>query len=89
MTWLALRGISRVTAATTGLLLVYSVVYAMEGMTTRIPTSPLRDVGITTIWILPCDDALLFGSGRFRHSHEAKLGVLGGSNAGISFPLLL
>ena len=61
MTWLALRGISRVTAATTGLLLVYGVVYAMEGMTTRIPTSPLRELGITTIWILPW--TMLFCSG--------------------------
>ena len=61
MTWLALRGISRVTAATTGLLLVYGVVYAMEGMTTRIPTTPLRELGITTIWILPW--TMLFCSG--------------------------
>ena len=61
MTWLALRGISRVTAATTGLLLVYGFVYAMEGMTTRIPMSPLRELGITTVCILPW--TMLFCSG--------------------------
>lgn len=61
MTLLALRGISRVTAAATGLLLVYSVVYAMEGMTTRIPMSPLRELGITTLWMLPW--TMLFCSG--------------------------
>ena len=61
MTLLAVRGISRVTAAATGLLLVYGVVYAMEGMTTRIPMSPLRELGITTVWILPW--TMLFCSG--------------------------
>ncbi len=61
MTLLALRGISRVTAASTGLLLVYGVVYATEGMTTRIPMSPLRELGITTLWMLPW--TMLFCSG--------------------------
>jgi len=56
-----LRGISRVTAALTGLLLVYGVVYAMEGMTTRIPTSPARELGIATLVLLPW--TLLFASG--------------------------
>lgn len=50
-----------ITAAATGLLLVYGVVYAMEGMTTRIPISPLRDLGITTLLMLPW--TMLFCSG--------------------------
>src|SRR5438270_13210368 len=56
-----LRGISRVTAALTGLLLVYGVVYAMEGMSTRIPTCPAHELGITTLVMLPW--TLLFSSG--------------------------
>jgi len=56
-----LRGISGVTAALTGLLLVYGVIYAMEGMTTRIPSSPSHELGITTLIMLPW--MLLFSSG--------------------------
>jgi hypothetical protein len=56
-----LRGISRVTAALTGLLLVYGVIYTMEGMTTRIPISPVHELGITTLVMLPW--TLLFSSG--------------------------
>lgn len=48
-----LRGISKVTAGLTGLLLVYGSVYALEGMTTRLPTSRLHELGITTLWMLP------------------------------------
>jgi hypothetical protein len=61
MVWRILRGVSSVTAATTGLLLVYGVVYAMEGMTTRIPTSSLRELATTTLWMLPW--ILLYCSG--------------------------
>lgn len=50
-----------ITAAATGLLLLYGVVYAMEDMTTRIPISPLRDLGITTLLMLPW--TMLFCSG--------------------------
>jgi len=56
-----LRGISRVTAAATGLLLVYGTTYAMEGMTTRIPMRSLHELAITTLWMLPW--MLLFCSG--------------------------
>jgi hypothetical protein len=37
----------------TGLLLVYGVTYAMEGMTTRISMAPLHELMITTLWMLP------------------------------------
>lgn len=50
-----------ITAAATGLLSLYGVVYAMEDMTTRIPISPLRDLGITTLLMLPW--TMLFCSG--------------------------
>jgi hypothetical protein len=56
-----LRGVSKVTAGLTGLLLVYGIVYAMEGITTRIPMSRLHELVITTLWMLPW--TLLFGSG--------------------------
>ena len=56
-----LRGTSKVTAGLTGLLLVYGIVYAMEGMTTRIPMSRLHELVITTLWMLPW--TLLFCSG--------------------------
>jgi hypothetical protein len=61
MTLRALRGVSSVTAAATGLLLVYGFVYAMEGMTRRIPMNSLRELGITTLWMLPW--TMLFCSG--------------------------
>ena len=61
MTLPALRGIASITAAATGFLLVYGVVYAMEGMTTRIPMNPLRELGMTTLWTLPL--TVLFCSG--------------------------
>lgn len=57
----ALRGISSVAAAVTGLLLVYGIIYAMEGMTTRLPMSPLHELGITTLWMLPWTMLFCFG----------------------------
>ena len=57
----ALRGTSKVTAGLTGLLLVYGIVYAMEGMTTRVPMSRLHELLIATLWMLPW--TLLFCSG--------------------------
>ena len=56
-----LRGTSKVTAGLTGLLLVYGTVYAMEGMTTRLPMSRLHELVISTLWMLPW--TLLFCSG--------------------------
>lgn len=58
---IALRGTSRIMAAITGLLLVYGVVFAMEGMTTRIPTSTIRELATSTLWMLPW--AVLFCAG--------------------------
>ncbi len=57
----ALRGIAKFTAGGTGLLLVYGVVYAMEGMTTRIPMNRWHELAMTTLWMLPL--TLLFSSG--------------------------
>jgi hypothetical protein len=57
----ALRGLSRVTAAVTGLLLVYGSIYALEGITTRILTTSLHELAIATLWTLPW--MLLFCSG--------------------------
>jgi hypothetical protein len=56
-----LRGTSKVTAALTGLLLIYETVYAMEGMTTRLPMSRVHELVISTLWMLPW--TLLFCSG--------------------------
>jgi hypothetical protein len=56
-----LRGILKVTAAATGLLLIYSITYAMEGMTTRLPAIPLHELARSTLWVLPW--MLLFCSG--------------------------
>ena len=58
--WL-LRGVSKITAAATGLTLVYGVTYAMDGMTKRIPTTPLHELITSTLWALPW--TLLFCSG--------------------------
>jgi hypothetical protein len=48
-----LRAIASVVAAATGLLLVYGLTYAMEGMTTRVHVSQLRELGISTLWMVP------------------------------------
>jgi peptidoglycan/LPS O-acetylase OafA/YrhL len=56
-----LRGISRVTAAVTALLLIYGISYAMEAMTTRLPDTSLHEFAIGTLWMFPW--MLLFCSG--------------------------
>lgn len=56
-----LRGISRVTAAGTALLLVYGITYAMEGMTTRLPETLLHELAFGTLFALPY--MLVFCSG--------------------------
>lgn len=56
-----LRGISKVTAAVTGLLMAYSFIYTMEAISTRIPAIPLRELSVTTLWMLPW--MLLYCSG--------------------------
>jgi hypothetical protein len=55
------RGTVRVIAALTGLLLVYATVYALEGMTTRIPIAAARELAIMSLWIAPW--MMLFCSG--------------------------
>jgi hypothetical protein len=57
----ALRGIASVTAAATGLLLVYNVIYSMEGMTTRVPMNPARELAMTASWMFPL--TILYCSG--------------------------
>jgi len=61
MIWRLLRGVFSITAVTTGLLLVYGIVFAMEGMTTRVPITSPRELAITTLWMLPW--TLLYCSG--------------------------
>ena len=56
-----LRGTARVLAAVTGLLLVYGVGYALEGITTRIPTAAARELALAILWTAPW--MLLFCSG--------------------------
>jgi hypothetical protein len=56
-----LRGTARVLAAVTGLLLVYGTVYALEGMTTRIPMDAARELVMASLWTAPW--MLLFCSG--------------------------
>jgi hypothetical protein len=48
-----LRGVSKVMAGVSGLLLVYGITYAMEGMTTRLPETPIHELAVTTLWLLP------------------------------------
>jgi len=56
-----LRGTARVLAAVTGLLLAYGVTFALEGMTTRIPTAPAWELATGALWTTPW--LLLFCSG--------------------------
>jgi hypothetical protein len=56
-----LRGTARIIAAATGLLLVYATVYALEGMTTRIPIIAARELVVVSLWTAPW--MLLFFSG--------------------------
>jgi hypothetical protein len=50
---IVLRGTIRVIAAATGLLLVYGMVFALEGMTTRIPIAGSRELVVTSLWTAP------------------------------------
>lgn len=58
---LILRGTARILAAVTGLLLVYGIIFALEGMTIRIPTTGVRELTTTAVWTIPW--LLLFCSG--------------------------
>lgn len=56
-----LRGTARVLAAATGLLLVYGIMFSLEGMTTRIPTTATWELTTGALWTTPW--LLLFFSG--------------------------
>jgi hypothetical protein len=56
-----IRGVSQLVAAASGLLLVFGVTYAMEGMTSRLPMSTARELATATAFVLPW--TLLFCSG--------------------------
>jgi len=55
------RGILRIAAASSGLLLVFGIMYAMDGMTTRLPTTGFRELVVSTAFMVPW--TLLFCSG--------------------------
>ena len=56
-----LRGSARILAAATGLLLVYGITFALEGMTTRIPRTATWELATGALWTAPW--LLLFCSG--------------------------
>jgi fructose-specific phosphotransferase system IIC component len=56
-----LRGAARVLASITGMLLIYEVTFALEGMTTRIPMADARELATACLWTAPW--MLLFCSG--------------------------
>lgn len=56
-----LRGILSISAACSGVLLTYGLIYAMEGMTSRLPTLAVKELLIATVFMLPW--TLLFCSG--------------------------
>jgi len=47
------RGILRIAAALSGLFLVFGIVYAMEGMSTRLPTTGFRELVVSTAFMVP------------------------------------
>jgi hypothetical protein len=51
-----LRGTAKILAAVTGLLLVYGITFALEGITTRVPISAVKELAIgssfTSLWLL-------------------------------------
>ena len=56
-----LRGAARILAAATGLLLMYGITFALEGMTSRIPTTAAWELAAGVLWTAPW--LLLFCSG--------------------------
>jgi hypothetical protein len=56
-----LRGTCRITAAGTGVTLIYGIGFALSGMTTRIPSTPFHELITTTLYMIPW--ALLLCSG--------------------------
>jgi hypothetical protein len=45
-----LRGTARILASMTGLLLVYGITFALEGLTTRVPTSAVWELATGSLW---------------------------------------
>ena len=45
-----LRGTARILAAVTGLLHVYGITFSLEGMTTRVPISAVRELATGSLW---------------------------------------
>jgi hypothetical protein len=45
-----LRGTASILASMTGLLLVYGIIFALEGMTTRVPTSAAWELTTASLW---------------------------------------
>ena len=45
-----LRGTASILASITGLLLVYGITFALEGMTTRVPTSAAWELATGSLW---------------------------------------
>ena len=45
-----LRGTASILASITGLLLVYRIIFAFEGMTTRVPTSAAWELATGSLW---------------------------------------
>lgn len=70
MARLLIRGLCRLTTGLLAILFVYGITFAMEGMTTRIPTSAIREVALTTLWFVPI--ALVFSSGADDIASAAK-----------------
>jgi hypothetical protein len=70
MARLLIRGLCRLTTGLLAILFVYGVTFAMEGMTTRIPRSAVREVVLTTLWFAPI--ALVFTSGADDIASAAK-----------------
>ncbi|MDE3202476.1 MAG: hypothetical protein KGN79_16320 [Acidobacteriota bacterium] len=64
------RGILRIVAASSGLLLIFAVIYAMEGMTTRLPTTSFRELLVSVVCMVPW--ILLFCSGLHDLAQIAK-----------------
>jgi hypothetical protein len=56
-----LRGTARILAAATGLLLMYGITFALEGMTTRVPTTATWELATGVLGTAPW--LLLFCSG--------------------------
>jgi hypothetical protein len=55
------RGVSQFIAAASGLLLVFGVTYAMEGMTSRLPMSTAKELLTVTTFMLPWTLLFCFG----------------------------